>query len=327
MDRRTEPSSASQAPWSAAAAAERLRQLLDERRLSIARLARELDISRQTVHRWLQGQHISPANLERLAGYFEVSLLWLQTGDDFTQQNLQGLGLPDFHHSHLSPIFDYEHRLNLGSRVARMAIWEYNLNNSRITWSGDTETVFGINIDHEEASHLLMRYHPHDQQRLQQALRQTGQSGIPLEGLEARLQWPDGSEHWVELWGDLHTNTTRRQTSVVGSVRDITQRKHLQQHIEQSNRILTTLREQLPYPQWLVRSDGQWQPCNRAARQQTLPLDTGLKAALAQARSDGNGQCRTAVGDCHCHQLPEPRDTVWVWLLPPGNSPPFPESS
>jgi len=80
---------------------ERLKLLLRTNKTSVAAVARDLNISRQSLYNWVNGENLSSTSIHKLADYFEVDRLWLAEGiesnsqlekpSSFYDQNAEGL--------------------------------------------------------------------------------------------------------------------------------------------------------------------------------------------------------------------------------------------
>lgn len=239
------------APWSSAAAAERLRSLIQQRQLSIAGLARALSVTRQTIHRWLQGQHISPGNLQRLSDYFSVDMVWLQNGSDTPDPN-QPSG------AHSSP-----RHLDLGSRAARMVIWEYDLDAGTIQWYGATAPVLGEDPSNLAIDALLDRVHASDRDRLLGEIRAASGGHSSIQALEVRLDRPGQDMLWVELWADLEYGADGTPARLIGSLCDISDRKKLHSDLATHRQLLDQMQNKLPIDIFLVDQYRQLQPLSQ----------------------------------------------------------------
>lgn len=60
----------------------RLKQAMAERDISVSAVAREMDVSVQSVYRWQDGQIPRADRIERLADFLGVSVQWLFSGDE-----------------------------------------------------------------------------------------------------------------------------------------------------------------------------------------------------------------------------------------------------
>ena len=63
---------------------ERLKKLMQDKKVTGYRLAKDLNISNSTLRNWLSGRAGAPrdSTMERLANYFGISRAWLKYGDE-----------------------------------------------------------------------------------------------------------------------------------------------------------------------------------------------------------------------------------------------------
>ena len=67
---------------------QRIKQICQQRHVSIARLARNVGISKQTPYTWQKGVMPSVGNLYAIANYLNVSLYWLIAGEQSPQHQI-----------------------------------------------------------------------------------------------------------------------------------------------------------------------------------------------------------------------------------------------
>ena len=67
-------------PSSQSTLSARLKQLLNERDLSVSSFAQELGVSRQTAHKWLKDNYIHPKSLAKIAKHLDTPYSWLSLG-------------------------------------------------------------------------------------------------------------------------------------------------------------------------------------------------------------------------------------------------------
>lgn len=273
-------------PWSSVAAAQRLRSLLQERGISIARLARELSVTRQTVHRWLQGQHISPGNLQRLSEHFQVSTAWLQNGSDGDA----GLQLDQLRNHFLASIADNERRLQLGARASRMVVWEYDLNAGTLHWSGPTEEVLGVSAQELHLNAFFERVHREDRPSLIEAIERLSNAGGNIEELEIRFRHGAGAEQSLEVWGDLQLDHAGRPHSLIGSLHDISRRRRLQGDLDHARTLLKRIQEQVPLYLVIASPDGTTRGYDGSPPLLPAALDSGLIQRIAAQGLEGEIQ-------------------------------------
>ena len=116
---------------------ERIRYLLQQRKLPVSELAQVLGVSRQSCYKWLRNNQISDVNLLRVAAYLEVSPQWLK------------FGVTDS--SGCDSSCDGSCHINCGLLDAFVArcqekelVWELCLEPKIMQWHGDSEAILGI---------------------------------------------------------------------------------------------------------------------------------------------------------------------------------------
>lgn len=305
-------------PWSSAAAAQRLRSLLDQRNLSIAALARGLAVTRQTVHRWLQGQHISPGNLQRLSDYFEVDVSWLQSGDPASG--------PDGTDSQAGPVqfrrpsstVRDQQRTEFAARSAHMVIWEYHYESDTIRWLGPADDMFGESTLRLPVDALSDRIHADDRDEFLARIHSLSSAAPTVEGLEIRLLAEDQTFQWIEVWAELEQDEQTGDRRLLGSVRDISLGRKLQDELTATRVLLEQLRIRLSMDVFVVATDGRLRllsPDQPEPGAETITEHPELLRQAVEAALAGNAELVTD-GTIHIVATPlEVRNSEWRALV------------
>jgi PAS domain S-box-containing protein len=123
-------------------------------------------------------------------------------------------------------------RLLLATRAAGIGIWEWNIATNELLWDErmcelyDVDTKVLIHAYDEWAS----RVHPDDLAREEQVLRSSFTSDRGYS-TEFRIVRPDGSIRHIHASGYIRRDSTGRPVRVFGTNRDITDRKKLEQEL------------------------------------------------------------------------------------------------
>ncbi|MBA3697495.1 MAG: PAS domain S-box protein [Planctomycetes bacterium] len=127
-----------------------------------------------------------------------------------------------------------------GLPAARLGSWEHDLARNRITWSEHIHEIFGRLAETMPATfeELMAIVHPDDRASLVQRAKRLGETGIPV-GSELRVVWPDGSIHWQATRAELERDAQGQPLRVTGIAMDITERKHIEDELRQSQRLLS----------------------------------------------------------------------------------------
>lgn len=118
--------------------------------------------------------------------------------------------------------------------IAHIGSWSLDLRSRRLTWSDELFGIFGIPREELNAPVSLIRkvVHPSDWEKLKSsydALLKTWKA----QHLEYRIILPDGTERVV--WGeaDTVTDAAGKTVSIIGTVQDVTDRKHAEDQLIQ----------------------------------------------------------------------------------------------
>jgi len=87
---------------------------------------------------------------------------------------------------------------------------------------------------------FMAALHLDDQARCERVLDAALATGEPID-TEIRVNWPDGSTHWLRIGGQRITDEPGRSPRVVGITFDITDRKIIEQRLREDSATLDTL--------------------------------------------------------------------------------------
>lgn len=132
-----------------------------------------------------------------------------------------------------------EARLKLAMEAARMGSWDSNLLTGELVWSDLVAPLFGLKPEEfqgtREAFYELV--HPEDREMVRGAVRRTIKEGVGFE-VEHRVVWPDGTIRWLGNKGRIFGDRAGQNVHMIGTVRDITLRKHAEIQLQEKNREL-----------------------------------------------------------------------------------------
>lgn len=105
---------------------------------------------------------------------------------------------------------------------AGLGLWSWDVQRGAVSWSHGTAKLFGLEERLAEISydHFLILVASEDRTHVEAVMQSMAEGhGVRLK-LRHRVHWPDGTERWLELDGELQD--THEPKVVVGIVRDIT---------------------------------------------------------------------------------------------------------
>ncbi|MEW5979248.1 MAG: ATP-binding protein [Acidobacteriota bacterium] len=131
-----------------------------------------------------------------------------------------------------------ESSLERAQKVANVGSWDYDLKNNKLWWSTETFRIFGYQNTSVSISREFFyeRVHPEDRHKVLAASEEAKNKGTPLV-VEHRILRPDGSERLVEQRAEVVTNAAGDAVRLIGTVRDVTDRRRLEEQLRQSQKM------------------------------------------------------------------------------------------
>jgi len=119
----------------------RFNALLAENNISQKTVAEALAVSKAAVNKWTKGGAIDHANLQRLAEFLQVDIVWLQHGSLAKDSVDDGVG-----QRYSSSLIRAEERLAIAQFDADIVTWEWDITSDTVSYSDNVEKVYGFKI-------------------------------------------------------------------------------------------------------------------------------------------------------------------------------------
>lgn len=145
-------------------------------------------------------------------------------------------------------------RLELTQTSARIAGWEWLLATNEVFWSGETQAVYGTEMEPSYESFWRL-VHPDDKKWLRDVIKQAIDEGGPYEA-EFRVIRPDGSLRWLAAKGQVFRDGNGRPTQMFGINMDISERKQAETALKESEANFRLLADFMPQMIWWAGADG-----------------------------------------------------------------------
>ncbi|MCE5326762.1 MAG: CHASE3 domain-containing protein [Planctomycetaceae bacterium] len=139
---------------------------------------------------------------------------------------------------------DSEQRLRLAQQGARIGSFDWDFASGVNTWTAELEAMYGLQrgqFGKTETSWEQLVYKD-DRQAAIAVVNRALETGQAVQG-QWRVQWPDGSIHWISGRFQVATDAEGKAVRLTGVNIDITDLKAAQQELEQANRMLLLLSE------------------------------------------------------------------------------------
>lgn len=138
-----------------------------------------------------------------------------------------------------------EERLSRAQRVARLGFWDWNIMTNDLYWSEEIYRIFGLSPQEFAVTYeaFLNAVHPDDRPFVQQSVGAAVQQDAEYS-IDHRIVLPGGQVRYVHEQGEVDRGADGTPVRMVGTVIDITERKHAERALEQerqfSNAIVDT---------------------------------------------------------------------------------------
>jgi len=161
-----------------------------------------------------------------------------------------------------------EERVRMAVESTGIGTWDFNPLTGERNWSDRAKVMFGLPPDTDVTDVLYMdRMHPEDRERVGRAVQKAlNPQGDGVYEVDCRLIWPDGSVHWFIVRGQAFfegQGAERRPCRFIGTVLDITQRKHAEEALRASEDRLQAIVNNTSALVYLKDSQGRYLMVNR----------------------------------------------------------------
>lgn len=144
-----------------------------------------------------------------------------------------------------------ESRMRHALHAANAGAWEWDIRSNRAVWSDENYRVMGLEPGSCVASyeHWLDRVYPDDRAATAGRVAAAVAKRSELD-IEFRVQWPDGSIHWIRRVGRTVFDENGEPRGMYGIQIDITESKLAEQRLRESQERYQRIFESAPVPIW-----------------------------------------------------------------------------
>ncbi|MGF1521540.1 MAG: diguanylate cyclase domain-containing protein [Leptolyngbyaceae cyanobacterium] len=131
-------------------------------------------------------------------------------------------------------LIEWRDRYDIATWAGKQVIYEYNLACDRYTWGRNAQKILGCSPDALPYSlpESIKFIHPADRRNFLRLLKRTDSVG-PFS-LEFRFRKQDGTYIWLEDQGMPQVNSKGQIVKIIGSLKDISDRKRIEQELQES---------------------------------------------------------------------------------------------
>ncbi|MCK4962890.1 MAG: PAS domain-containing protein, partial [Anaerolineales bacterium] len=133
-----------------------------------------------------------------------------------------------------------EARLSDAQRIAHLGNWDWNIVDNELWWSDEIYRIFDVHPNAFKATYdaFIEIIHPDDRALVIQAIEAALQDNKPYN-IEHRITLSDGSERVVHEQAEVILDKSRTPVRMMGTILDITERKKVEQKLDESRNQLS----------------------------------------------------------------------------------------
>jgi PAS domain S-box-containing protein len=148
-------------------------------------------------------------------------------------------------------------KLSLALTASKMETWEWEFETGTVSWSDGIEAMFGMGKGQFDGKYetYLSLVHPEDRPNIQQSVERALSDDTYDYVIEHRFLGKDGEIHWLEGRGKVYRDANGKPVRMVGTVVDITDRKHAEAERERLIRELAAKNTELEQFTYTVSHD------------------------------------------------------------------------
>ena len=154
-----------------------------------------------------------------------------------------------------------EERVRLAVEAANIGTWDFDLVQNRLDWSERCKAIFGLPSDAEITYDVFLeRLHPDDREAVDLIVQDSiAPAGNGSYEVDYRVCWPDGTIRWVIARGQCvfaDEAAGRAPVRFSGTVLDITDRKLIEQALQDSEEKFRDLADNISQFAWMADEKG-----------------------------------------------------------------------
>lgn len=148
--------------------------------------------------------------------------------------------------------------LRLALEAAGAGTFDYRSDSREMRLGARAKQLLGFKIEHEPTLHELIAFlHRDDRGKVLHALLDALRGGGKSIDVEFRMIRPnDGAERWIAATGRALLQGAGVAARCIGTVLDVTERRHAREALAESERRFRTMADAMPQLAWTAKADG-----------------------------------------------------------------------
>jgi PAS domain S-box-containing protein len=159
-----------------------------------------------------------------------------------------------------------QERFALAQRSANIGSWEWDILTGDVNWSETIEPMFGFNKGEFDGTYeaYLKCIHPEDVGYMMERVNAAVYKNEEYKNLEFRIIWPNSTVRWMLVNGIVYSDDNVKPNRMIGIVQDITERKHAEENLKQSEENYRRFFDEDLSGVFLSTPEGGIKTCNQA---------------------------------------------------------------
>ncbi len=157
-----------------------------------------------------------------------------------------------------SKLKESNERFELIARATNDVIWDWNLEDDTIWWNDGFKNLFGYKEEEIEPTAIswTSRMHPDDAARVKRLIHTVIESGNTYWQDEYRFRCASGTYLTIQDNGYVMHDASGKPVRMIGAMLDITERRRIEQKLQESVAHSRHIMESLPLMTWTATPDG-----------------------------------------------------------------------
>jgi PAS domain S-box-containing protein len=192
----------------------------------------------------------------------------------------QGAGLVKINQA----LLESEKRMDRSQEIAHLGSWELDLLKNQLFWSDEVYRIFGLKPQEFDATYeaFLEAIHPDDREAVDEAYNGSLREGIDTYEIEYRVVRRSTCEiRIVHEKCEHFRDSSGRIVRSLGMVHDITERKKVEESLNQSQKLLQDIINSFPSPIFVKDVEGRFLTINKKLEEQL-----GVKTEELKGKTD-----------------------------------------
>nr|CRH05767.1 putative Histidine kinase with HAMP domain, two PAS 3 domain, HisKA domain, HATPase_c domain and response reg domain [Candidatus Magnetococcus massalia] len=144
-------------------------------------------------------------------------------------------------------------KLARAQSIAKLGNWEWDIRSGQVSWSHEIYQIFGLDGEVTPTCDLFIEHvHPDDRGRVKQAIEVALYDESREYYCRHRVVQHNGSERWVEEYGEVQLGDNGKPISMSGTVHDVTARLLAEKAVAESEERFRQLAENIDQVFWLM---------------------------------------------------------------------------